>query len=84
MKKYYLSTRFIPTKACIADSSTGRVSLIYSVNDLYFLIEQTLSLTVDPTREKSPFDLYLLSYEECSFSEVQPYITALQSHISSY
>jgi hypothetical protein len=84
MKKYYLSSRFNHIKACIADSSTGRISLICSVNGLHSLSEQILPLEVDPAREKSAFELYLLSYEECSFSEVQPYIIAIQGHISSY
>jgi hypothetical protein len=84
MKKYYTGQIFSThTKACVADSSTGKITLIHQVNDLYHFDELVVSTTPDPITNISPFESYLRPYQECTHNDVLVYISGLKTYLDS-
>ena len=84
MKKYYTGQIFSThIKACVADSSTGKITLIYQVNGLRRVEELVMPTTPDTVTNISPFESYLRPYQECTYNEVAPYILDMKTHLDS-
>lgn len=82
MTKYLFANIGGSDRAAIADDATGKISIIYSVNGLWFFNELVLDLVINPASGKSSFEGYCERFHEISQTQFTTFISPFQNKIA--
>lgn len=83
MKKYLFANIGGSDRAAVADYQTGKISVVYLANGLWFFNDLSLSMDPDPSNGITPFDGYVNRFEEISQTQFQTFLSSFQTRLNS-